>query len=200
MKKALNIPKEEKKNLIKKIEEFTGSQAKYLGVPTFDYQIGSFLVHKDCSIECEDPAMLESFYFCYCLNDTANSVIIPVEKTNPANLINILAAKQNLITKALGIESVDIVFRDDMVVFPWFKDLSPEEAHAYIAFIEAVCRMSLEQTRTSAKVKEVENEKYAFRCFLLRLGFIGDEFKNDRKVLLRNLEGSPAWKNKEVQA
>ena len=198
MKKALNIPKEEKKNLIKKIEEFTGSQAKYLGVPSFDYQIGEFLVHKDCSIECADPAMLESF--CYTLEAGAdvNSVIIPVDKTNPENLIGILAAKKNLITKALGIDSVDIVFKDDSVIFPWFKDLAPNEAHAYIAFIAAVCEMSLKQNRVTAKAKEVENEKYAFRCFLLRLGFIGDEFKEDRKVLLRNLEGSPAWKCKEV--
>jgi len=76
--------------------------------------------------------------------------------------------------------------------------LAPNEAHAYIAFIAAICEMSLKQNRVSAKAKEVENEKYAFRCFLLRLGFIGDEFKEDRKVLLRNLEGSPAWKCKEV--
>ena len=55
--------------------------------------------------------------------------------------------------------------------------------------------MSLEQKRISAKAKEYENEKYAFRCFLLRLGFIGDEYKADRKLLLRNLSGSSAFKN-----
>ena len=46
----------------------------------------------------------------------------------------------------------------------------------------------------TAKPKENENEKYAFRCFLLRLGFIGDEYKTDRKVLLANLDGSSAFK------
>lgn len=40
-----------------------------------------------------------------------------------------------------------------------------------------------------------DNEKYAFRCFLLRLGFIGDEYKADRKVLLKNLSGSSAFKD-----
>ena len=49
--------------------------------------------------------------------------------------------------------------------------------------------------RASTKEKEVENEKYAFRCFLLRLGFIGDEYKKERKVLLSNLSGSGAFKN-----
>jgi hypothetical protein len=43
--------------------------------------------------------------------------------------------------------------------------------------------------------KKVDNEKYAFRCFLLRLGFIGAEYKTDRKILLKNLTGSSAFKN-----
>ena len=62
--------------------------------------------------------------------------------------------------------------------------------------------MAKTQKRITAKEKEVDNEKYSFRCFLLRLGFIGDEFKYERKVLLRNLEGSSAFKSgskKEVE-
>ena len=50
-----------------------------------------------------------------------------------------------------------------------------------------------------ATVGEVVNEKYAFRCFLLRLGFIGDEYKQDRKILLENLEGSAAFKTKKEE-
>ena len=52
----------------------------------------------------------------------------------------------------------------------------------------------LKKVVQSGIFKPVENEKYAFRCFLLRLGFIGDEFKADRKVLLQNLSGSTAFK------
>ena len=55
--------------------------------------------------------------------------------------------------------------------------------------------MSKEQKRISPTEKEVTNEKYAFRCFLLRLGFIGNEYKAERKILLRNLSGSSAFKN-----
>ena len=55
--------------------------------------------------------------------------------------------------------------------------------------------MSKEQKRITASEKEVENEKYAFRCFLLRLGFIGTEYKTDRKILLQNLSGSSAFKS-----
>lgn len=54
--------------------------------------------------------------------------------------------------------------------------------------------MSVKQKRIQAKDKVVDNEKYAFRCFLLRLGFIGIEYKADRKILLKNIEGSAAFK------
>jgi hypothetical protein len=54
--------------------------------------------------------------------------------------------------------------------------------------------MARNQKRITAKEKEIPNEKYAFRCFLLRLGFIGKEYKEERKILLRNLTGSAAFK------
>ena len=49
--------------------------------------------------------------------------------------------------------------------------------------------------RNIAYLKETDNDKYAFRCFLLRLGFIGSEYKSERKILLRNLTGSSAFRN-----
>ncbi len=64
--------------------------------------------------------------------------------------------------------------------------------------------MSRDLKRISATEKEVDNEKYAFRCFLRRLGFIGSEYKAERKILLQNLSGNSSWKNgapeKEVAA
>ena len=69
----------------------------------------------------------------------------------------------------------------------------------YTEFIAAICKMSREQKRITAKEKAVDNEKYAFRCFLLRLGFIGDEYKTTRKILLKNLTGSSAFKDGGVQ-
>ena len=52
----------------------------------------------------------------------------------------------------------------------------------------------VKRQRIQAKERQVDNEKYAFRCFLLRLGFIGDDYKEDRRILLKNLEGSSAFK------
>lgn len=55
--------------------------------------------------------------------------------------------------------------------------------------------MAKTQQRVNATQKQVDNEKYAFRCFLLRLGFVGSEFKTERKILLKNLSGNSAFKN-----
>ena len=44
------------------------------------------------------------------------------------------------------------------------------------------------------KFLSFQNEKYEFRCFLLRLGFIGDDTKAQRKILMENLAGSAAFK------
>ena len=72
----------------------------------------------------------------------------------------------------------------------------PEEAQAYMSFLTALRAMAKEAKRVLAKETEVENEKYAFRCFLLRLGFIGSDSKEARKILLRNLSGHSAFRNK----
>ena len=55
--------------------------------------------------------------------------------------------------------------------------------------------MAKEAKRVPATEKPTNNEKYAFRCFLLRLGFIGNEYKTYRKVLLKTLTGSAAFKS-----
>ena len=57
--------------------------------------------------------------------------------------------------------------------------------------------MAKEAKRVTATEKDVESEKYAFRGFLLRLGFIGADSKEQRKLLLKNLSGSAAFPNKE---
>lgn len=79
---------------------------------------------------------------------------------------------------------------------------TPEELKAYDTFICKLCEMARNAKRVVAKEKETDNDKYTFRCFLLRLGFIGAEFKAERKILLRNLAGSSAFRSgqtKEVE-
>ena len=124
------------------------------------------------------------------------TVEIPLDKVAVGNLTKLLDAKGNLIRKALGITDLRIEVLDDRVAFPWFRELpDPDAVKAYTHFISALCEMSRNAKRVTVTEKPVDNEKYAFRCFLLRLGFIGSEYKAERKILLRNLSGSSAFKN-----
>ena len=123
------------------------------------------------------------------------TVEIPLDKVAVGNLTKLLDAKGNLIRKALGITDLRIEVLEDRVAFPWFSQVDTDSAAAYTHFISALCEMSRNAKRVTATEKPVENEKYAFRCFLLRLGFIGSEYKMERKILLKNLTGSSAFKN-----
>ena len=122
------------------------------------------------------------------------TVAISMDGTAGGNLKKLLEAKGNLIKKALGIDSLPIEVKEETVEFPWFETADANETAAYTHFISALCDLSKNARRVTAKEKEVDNEKYAFRCFLLRLGFIGTEYKAERKILLRNLSGSAAFK------
>ena len=113
------------------------------------------------------------------------------------NLRKLVDAKGSLIKKALAADSLPIEADGEKVSFPWFSETDSESAAAYTHFIAALCDMARNQKRITAKEKPADNEKYAFRCFLLRLGFIGAEYKGERKILLKNLSGSSAFKNGE---
>ena len=132
---------------------------------------------------------------------TALAVAVPLETVAVENLTRLLEVKGQLIQKALGITELPIEVTEDAVSFPWFDTIpDANTAKAYTDFIAALCRMSKEQKRINSTEKEVTNEKYAFRCFLLRLGFIGAEYKADRKILLKNLTGSSAFKTTKEAA
>lgn len=124
------------------------------------------------------------------------TVSLPIENVSIENLKKLLEAKGILIKKALGVSDLQIEVGDDTVTFPWFTNpIDADTANVYTGFVAAICKMTKEQKRITAKEKAADNEKYAFRCFLLRLGYIGDEFKAARKILLKNLSGSSAFKN-----
>ena len=112
-----------------------------------------------------------------------------------ANLDRLIEAKGNLLRKALGTDNLFYKVDEERIRFPWFTLTGEDgEAEAYMQLISALADMARNSKRITAKEKDVENEKYAFRCFLLRLGFIGQEYKTTRKVLMKNLEGNAAWK------
>jgi len=111
------------------------------------------------------------------------------------NLRRLVASKATLLKRALGTDSLPITEHADRIEFGWFHPTDGQaEIGAYYQLIEKLCEMAKTQKRVTATEQPVENEKYAFRCFLLRLGFIGAEYKESRKILLKNLSGNAAFK------
>ena len=65
---------------------------------------------------------------------------------------------------------------------------------SYIQLCLALSQMAKIVRTASPKEQQKENPKYAMRTWLLRLGFIGDEFKTARDLLTRRLEGDTAFR------
>jgi len=111
------------------------------------------------------------------------------------HLHEIVASKNQLIKKALGTDSLQIDVSAEKLHFPWFVlNGIGGEIDAYLRFITALCLMAKRLKRVVAKEREVINEKFTMRIFLIRLGFIGPELRAARRILLRNLTGNSAWK------
>ena len=112
------------------------------------------------------------------------------------NLDALLLSKGRLIRHAFDIREASYMLEGDRITFAWLRGtITDETAKAYAEFISKLCLMARTQKRVTAKEKIVDNEKYAFRCFLLRLGMIGNAYKESRKILLQNLTGSSAFKS-----
>lgn len=129
------------------------------------------------------------------------SIAVPLEgftETAFDNLEKLVASKSALIRKAVGADALPIQRESDRLCFSWFPpDAAPEEIHAYTQLVVAICDMAKKQKRVTAKEKAADSEsseKFSFRCFLLRLGFIGPEYASARKLLLRSLPGDSSFK------
>lgn len=131
----------------------------------------------------------------------ANSITIKVPNEGFSehallNLQKIIASKEPLLKKSLNVSELPpIQVTEETVGFPWFSVQNiPGEMDAYARLVSAICNMAKTQKRVLAKAADLQNEKFAMRIFLIRLGFIGDEYKSARKILLRNLTGNGSWK------
>lgn len=211
----------ERKDLVTAIAQITGAEAVYKGVPSCNYEVDYFTIDRFGTLSFDDSAdsevvellleeLLERGFEAEAAIERGNSeepqtegvglnIQMPAsyfEGDALSNLKRILEAKGTLIKNALGVADLPIIENEERVSFPWFS-ITPEDAEtvkAYTHLIQSICEMAKNQKRISAKEKPIDNEKYAFRCFLLRLGFIGDEYKAERKILLKNLDGSSAFK------
>ena len=213
---------QDRKPLVKAISEFTGADAVYLRTPTYAYRIDYFTVTREGNLEFDDRADSEEIENLVeflaergfvaespervtdetldTAAETAHSetvgltVEVPLEGAAVENLTKLIEAKGRLIRRALAVDKLPIEVTDSTVKFPWFSECGADERKAYTHFVSALCELAANAKRVTAKEKEIDNDKYAFRCFLLRLGFIGSEYKTERRILLRNLTGSSAFR------
>lgn len=220
----VNISKADRKQLAANIAEALGAELEYLGVPSCAYRAGEYTVTKDCTVETDDSnrawlaGMLKRYGYGFTPDTTEEepeeemteeTAEQPEEGTELTiemprsffteeqldNLEKMIESKESLIKKALGADSLDFDVDDEKVTFPWFSTADADEVKAYSNFISKLCQTAKDAKRVTAKDKAVESEKFAFRCFLIRLGFIGNEYKADRKILLKNLSGPAAFPN-----
>jgi len=218
-----NVTGARRKELVKVISDTTGAKAEYKFMPTCNYEIDYFTVTKDGTLLFDDRAdseeveqVLEAIaaagFECEAQGEESGEAAETAEQadvdaltvemprsffTDAAldNLKRLVESKAALIKKAIGTDALPIEVTDEKVSFPWFTETEPDAVRAYTNFISKLSEMAKNATRVTATEKAVDNEKYAFRCFLLRLGFIGADYKTDRKILLKNLTGSSAFRN-----
>jgi len=254
MKINYNVTGPKRKSLIGAISQELNAPTKYLGAPTFAYEVGGYHIDKNGMLEGEDNhglvADLQGLHDFKAITEefdtqlpqaepTPEDIQIPYEvalggrvspyndyeeplayaepeqsdevQTNRLtielpkygftdvaleNLQRLVESKSTLIKKSLGTDCTSIIKGEETIAFPWFQgELTTDEIKAYTHLVTALGEMAKVQQRVNATEKQVDNEKYAFRCFLVRLGFVGSEHKEDRKILLKNLSGNSAFKS-----
>lgn len=201
---------EKRKELVNTISEIIGAPAKYQYMPTCAYKIGrDYTITKKGNLEISDSAdskevenlidELVSRDYDIPLEEEENGLTVEmplelVDNSTIDRLRKIVENKGELFKTAFKTDNLEIVVEANKVCFPWFTLENDDDADAYCTFISMLCEFAKNQKRINNKPETTDNPKYTMRCYLLRLGMIGAEYKAVRKVLLRNLSGSSAFR------
>lgn len=210
------LESKQRPKLAQEIGNLLGTAPHYERVPSCAYDIAGYRLDKEGVLyipEGVEEETVEDLILqlreCGFQDDAEVTEEVPVQQekltivilkdsltdTALENLQKIIANKQTLFQRAFRMDSTEIEITDEKINFTWFLyTVDGDEIAAYTQFISRLCDMARDAKRVSSKPTETDNDKYAFRCFLLRLGFIGKEYKTARKILLRNLTGNSAFR------
>ena len=134
-----------------------------------------------------------------CPEPDSLTIEVPLAGFTPeklTNLINLVNAKAPLLKAALGAKDLPVQQTNETLLFPWFgAELDSDHVLAYATLIAKICDAAKQKARVTAKERDFTNPKYAMRCWLLSLGFIGPKYKDARRVILERLEGNGSWLN-----
>ena len=107
----------------------------------------------------------------------------------------IVSNKEVLFKRAVVADALPIEVTEEEVAFPWFTLTGVDgEAAAYAQFITALCQMASEQTRILDKPYDGDNDRFAMRIFMVRLGMKGAAFALARKLMMKHLTGNSGWR------
>lgn len=210
------LESKQRPKLAQEIGNLLGTAPHYERVPSCAYDIAGYRLDKEGVLHIPEGVEEETvedlilqLRECGFQDDAEVTEEVPVQQekltiaipkdsltdTALENLQKIIANKQTLFQRAFRMDSTEIEITDEKINFTWFLyTVDGDEIAAYTQFISRLCDMARDAKRVSSKPTETDNDKYAFRCFLLRLGFIGKEYKIARKILLRNLTGNSAFR------
>ena len=215
MKIDYNVTGKDRKALAEVIGHFVGHKPEYK-MPGFRYVIGDVTVDAKGSVilpsnSSLDPDALRLHLRASGFKATkdnpqtemyAISIPVSILESEEAmqNFENVLKAKGYLIKKAFNIEDLPYHKEGKSLVFPWFKEKPAQlEILALSDFITCLTLYCKNAHRINPNERQTDNDKYAFRTFLIRIGMNGDRYKMARKILLRNLTGSAAFRNGTVK-
>ena len=146
------------------------------------------------SIPGEDPSVGKSSTE----DETKLTISIPRSKLRDdalARLRTVISNKEVLFQRALLTDSLPVEVTENEVSFPWFTLAGIDgEAMAYAQFITALCNMVAGQTRVLDKPYDGDNDRFAMRIFMVRLGMKGPQYALARKLMINHLSGNSGWR------
>ena len=210
-------PGRERKKLAAAVAVHLGTKSTYAGMPSAAYIVGSYTLTRESALIGPDdrdlvaaltrqgfepveeaydaePAGPEGEAARPQPDRLAIEVAIDVSFT-PAkmdNLKKLIASRETLLKKVLGADILPIEQTPTALKFEWFP--LDDNAQVYGQLACALVRVATEATRITVKEQqECASEKFRMRTYLLKLGFIGDTYRQARKVLTRGLSGNGSY-------
>lgn len=205
-----NVSGERRKQLVRAMSEILGEDAIYQGAPSFAYCVDGYTISRNGLVTCPDTAahkevsqlvdaLREQGFVPENIEGDSTSFVVEVPRagftaTALENLKKIVASKAKLFKVAIGTDTLAVIITENTIRFPWFTlHRLDGEADAYTKLIAGICEMAKRQKRVVARERPITNYKFTMRVFLIRLGFIGPEYRTARALLLRNLSGNSSW-------
>ncbi len=199
LKITLKTDTEQRKAAIYTIAELTQTDVSYCGAPTFSYEAGAWRIDKNGALtrelteDCFEE--LQQVLDAVEIKTQINFEFSGTEMPCMHRLRNLLQAKGTLIRHALQSEIRVAASETEPILTLKLDALPQDRTVAAGLFFWKLCAFAETLRYVTATEKPTENEKYTFRCFLMRIGFVGTAYKKSRKILLQHLSGNSAFKS-----